>query len=39
VFIADSSGFPMLPAKNMSFTMMANAMRIADYVIRELKEN
>lgn len=39
VFIADSSGFPMLPAKNMSFTMMANAMRIADHVTRELRKN
>ena len=39
VFIADSSGFPMLPAKNMSFTMMANAMRIADYVTRELRKH
>lgn len=36
VFVADSSGFPMLPAKNMSFTMMANAMRIAHYATREL---
>ena len=39
VFIADSSGFPVLPAKNMSFTMMANAMRIADYVTRELRKH
>jgi len=29
VFIADSASFPTLPAKNMSFGMMANAMRIA----------
>ena len=29
VFVADSAGFPTLPAKNMSFGMMANAMRIA----------
>ena len=29
VFVADSASFPTLPAKNMSFGMMANAMRIA----------
>ena len=39
VFVADSSGFPMLPAKNMSFTMMANAMRIAHFVTRELRNH
>jgi hypothetical protein len=39
VFIVDASGFPSLSAKNSSFTMMANAMRIADYVTHELKEN
>jgi choline dehydrogenase-like flavoprotein len=29
IHIADSATFPELPAKNMSFSMMANAMRIA----------
>ena len=29
VYIADSACFSALPAKNMSFGMMANAMRIA----------
>jgi len=29
VYVADSAGFSALPAKNMSFGMMANAMRIA----------
>ena len=29
VFIADSAGFSSLPAKNMSFGMMANATRVA----------
>jgi choline dehydrogenase-like flavoprotein len=29
IFIADSASFPALPAKNMSLTMMANAMRVA----------
>lgn len=30
VFVADSAAFSRLPAKNMSFAMMANAMRVAD---------
>jgi choline dehydrogenase-like flavoprotein len=30
VFVADSATFPYLPAKNHTFTIMANAMRIAD---------
>lgn len=38
VFVADSASFPRLPAKNMSFGMMANAMRIADAAVRRLKE-
>jgi choline dehydrogenase-like flavoprotein len=29
VFVADSATLPVLPAKNMSFGMMANAMRVA----------
>ncbi len=29
VYVCDSASFPRLPAKNMSFGMMANAMRIA----------
>jgi choline dehydrogenase-like flavoprotein len=29
VYVGDSAGFPHLPAKNMSFGMMANAMRVA----------
>jgi hypothetical protein len=28
--IADGAGFPFLPAKNLTFTLMANAARIAD---------
>ncbi len=34
VFVADAANFPVLPSKNHSFTMMANAMRIADHVGR-----
>ena len=37
VFIGDSASFPALPAKNMSFAMMANAMRIAHHVADELR--
>lgn len=29
IFMVDAAGFPCLPAKNHSFTLMANAMRIA----------
>ena len=29
IFVADSAAFSRLPAKNMSFAMMANAMRVA----------
>lgn len=36
VFIADSASFSDLPAKNMSFTMMANAMRVMKYVVERL---
>jgi choline dehydrogenase-like flavoprotein len=32
VFVADSATFPRLPAKNHTFTMMANALRIAEGV-------
>ena len=30
VYIADAATFSPLPAKNHSFTMMANAMRVAE---------
>jgi choline dehydrogenase-like flavoprotein len=36
VYIADAANFPTLPSKNHSFTMMANAMRIATEVGRSL---
>jgi choline dehydrogenase-like flavoprotein len=32
VYVVDGSLFPVIPAKNSSFTVMANAMRIADYI-------
>lgn len=32
VFVADASVLPVLPAKNCSFFVMANAMRTADYM-------
>ena len=37
VYIADSACFSGLPAKNMSFGMMANAMRIAAAAARDMK--
>ncbi len=37
VYIIDGSLFSCLPAKNLSFTMMANAMRITEYVAWKLK--
>ena len=30
LYIVDGSTFPFLPAKNITFTLMANAARIAD---------
>lgn len=35
VYIGDAAGFSGLPAKNMSFAIMANAMRIAAGAARE----
>jgi len=29
LFVIDGSGFPFLPAKNLTFTLMANAVRVA----------
>jgi choline dehydrogenase-like flavoprotein len=29
LWIADGSSFPFLPAKNLTFTLMANAVRVA----------
>ena len=37
VFVVDGSAFPVLPAKNLSFAVMANAMRIADYIVQEMR--
>lgn len=39
VYVADSASFPVLPAKNMSFGMMANAMRIASEAARHVRGN
>ncbi len=36
VYVADAANFSALPSKNHSFTMMANAMRIAEHVGRTL---
>jgi choline dehydrogenase-like flavoprotein len=29
LYVADGAGFPWLPAKNVTFTLMANAVRLA----------
>lgn len=34
VYVADASTFPRLPSKNLTFTAMANALRIADGLLR-----
>ncbi len=36
VYAADAATFPSLPSKNHTFTIMANAMRIAEHVSRSL---
>jgi len=36
VFVVDGSVFPALSAKNYSFALMANAMRIADHIVERL---
>jgi choline dehydrogenase-like flavoprotein len=30
LFVVDGSTFPFLPAKNITFTLMANAVRVAE---------
>jgi choline dehydrogenase-like flavoprotein len=36
IYIGDSASFPFLSAKNMSFAMMANAMRVAGHVAGDI---
>ncbi|MDZ4726974.1 MAG: hypothetical protein SH817_12510 [Leptospira sp.] len=36
IFIADSANFPAFPAKNHSYTIMANAMRISEHLKAQL---
>lgn len=38
VYIADGSLFSSLPAKNLSFTIMANSMRIADKISKRIAD-
>jgi choline dehydrogenase-like flavoprotein len=38
LYVADSASFTDLPAKNMSFAMMAHAMRVAHHVSREMRD-
>jgi len=37
VYVADAAVFPSIPSKPLTFTIMANAMRIADQVKRSLE--
>jgi len=37
VYVADASGWTHLPAKGLTFTLMANAVRVAGHVSRDLK--
>jgi hypothetical protein len=37
VYVADSSGFNYLPAKGLTFTLMANAHIVAEYALRDNK--
>ncbi|MCX7012517.1 MAG: GMC oxidoreductase [Candidatus Sumerlaeota bacterium] len=37
VYVADGASFPQLPSKNVSFTVMANAMRVADHIADKAK--
>jgi choline dehydrogenase-like flavoprotein len=34
LFLADGTTFPFLPAKNLTFTLMANASRIAEAMVK-----
>ncbi|MCC6805857.1 MAG: GMC family oxidoreductase [Deltaproteobacteria bacterium] len=36
VYIADGAALTWLPSKNLTFTLMANAMRVADHVRKDL---
>ena len=38
VYVVDGSLFSYLPAKNISFTLMANSMRIADNIAKKIKK-
>jgi choline dehydrogenase-like flavoprotein len=33
LIVADGATFPFLPAKNLTFTLMANAVRVAEAVL------
>ena len=37
VYVADSSSWTHLPAKGLTFTLMANAVRVAEHVSRDLR--
>jgi choline dehydrogenase-like flavoprotein len=37
LYFADGASFPFLPAKNLTFTLMANAIRVGTAIDRELR--
>jgi choline dehydrogenase-like flavoprotein len=37
LYFADGATFPFLPAKNLTFTLMANAIRVGDAINQELR--
>ena len=39
IFIIDGSWMPKIPEKPHTFTLMSNAMRIADYISKQHKVN
>ena len=38
IYVGDAAGFPQLPSKNLTFTIMANTMRIAECVKNEIQK-
>ena len=37
MYVGDSAGWRSLPAKGLTFTLMANAVRVAERVVADLK--
>ena len=37
VYVGDSAGWRFLPAKGLTYTIMANARRVAEHLLRDLR--